>query len=73
MSNDFCIETINGWAVAGTIIYIIKVIIPLIIIGSSIMKLISIIKKGDIETTMESTKSIIAKIFIGLLLVKIIE
>ena len=68
MSNNYCIETSRTWKIFGTLLYIVKIVVPLLIIGLCIMKLITVVQKGDADSISVAVRSMITKIIIAILI-----
>ena len=65
MNLDFCAETVKTWQVIGIFITIIKLLVPIIIIITSIIPFFKAITKGTSEELMAAFKTLLFKILAG--------
>lgn len=68
MNINYCVETSRMWAIFGTLLIIIKILVPLIIIFLSIFKLIDVVKNGDAESINIAIRSTLTKMVIAILI-----
>ncbi len=67
LSLEFCENTVKAWKIVGTLVYIVKVMVPIIIIITGIMPFITAITKGTSEELFAAAKKLFFKIIAGLI------
>ena len=62
-----CQNTVKGWRVVGFIILIVKILVPIIIIVTSVVPVFNALVKGNADETIKSWKQIARKIAAGVI------
>ena len=57
LASNFCEETVNAWKIVGTIILIIKIVVPLLITIMGTISLINVVTKGTTDELFSAVKS----------------
>ena len=64
---NMCVETVETWRVLGLFLYIIKIVVPIIIIVMGIRDVVQVTLKGDADTTRTTMKSLFRRIVAGII------
>ena len=64
---SFCQETVNAWKLAGILVLIVRVMVPIVIIITCLVPFLDALIKGDSKTLFDSGKTMFKKIFAGLI------
>ncbi len=67
LAANFCENTVKGWKIVGTLVYIVKILVPIIIIITGTIPFINAITKGTSEELFASAKKLFFKIIAGLI------
>ena len=68
LSGVICQNTVKGWRVVGHIVYIAKVLVPLLIIITSVVPLFNALVKGSVDETIKSWKMVGKKLAAGVII-----
>ena len=66
-SQNVCLNTIKAWQMIGTFVYVLKILVPILLIIFAVKPLFNVIMKGTSAEATSSMKSIASKIFIAIL------
>ena len=65
---DICLSTINAWRVIGYLLYIVRILVPLLIIIIATKSFFNVIVKGNLDETKKSFMNLLSKIVIGIII-----
>ena len=64
---EFCENTVKAWKIVGTLIYIVKIAVPILIMITGIIPFITAITKGTSEELFAAAKKLFFKLLAGLI------
>ncbi len=66
-AEDACLNTINAWHITGSIIYVLKIMVPILLIIFAIKPIFNVIMKGTANEISVSLKTLATKLIIAML------
>lgn len=67
LATNFCEDTVNAWKIAGTVILVVKIVVPLIITIVAIVPLVEAVMKGTAESVFAAAKNLMMKMIAALI------
>ncbi len=64
---NFCEDTVNTWKLIGTAMYVIKIVVPLLVIITGIIPVFGVITKGSADEIPIAVKSVLSKMLAAIL------
>lgn len=65
---DICFETVEAFKILGVLIYILKIVLPIIIIVMGIKDTLGVVLKGDSESVNDSLKTLFKRVIACILI-----
>lgn len=67
LATNFCEETVNAWKIIGITLYVLKILVPLVVIITGTIPFINAVTKGTMEEVTNAAKKLFFKLVAALI------